>query len=92
MSSFFLALHTILPLFLIVFFGIVMIRLKVATIAWVDILNKYALRIGFPALIYYFLQILIRTIRAIAANRINHLILSRIMNRTETVINPNKFS
>ena len=52
MSSFFLALQTILPLFLIVFFGIVMIRLGAATVAWVDMLNKYALRIGFPALIF----------------------------------------
>lgn len=52
MSSFFLALHTILPLFLIILFGIVMIRLGAATVAWVDILNKYALRIGFPALIF----------------------------------------
>jgi len=52
MSSFFLALHTILPLFLIIFFGIVMIRLGAATVAWVDMLNKYALRIGFPALIF----------------------------------------
>ena len=52
MSSFLLALHTILPLFLIISFGIVMIRLKAATIAWVDILNKYALKIGFPALIF----------------------------------------
>lgn len=52
MSSFLLALHTILPLFLIIFFGIVMIRLGAATVAWVDMLNKYALRIGFPALIF----------------------------------------
>lgn len=44
LSSFFLALHTILPLFLIIFFGIVMIRLGAATPAWVDMLNKYALR------------------------------------------------
>ncbi|HWS00412.1 MAG TPA: AEC family transporter [Prolixibacteraceae bacterium] len=52
MSSFFLALHTILPLFLIIFFGIVMIRIGAATPAWVEILNKYALLIGFPALIF----------------------------------------
>ena len=52
MSSFFLALQTILPLFLIIFFGIVMIRLKAANADWVDMLNKYALRIGFPALIF----------------------------------------
>lgn len=52
MSSFFLALKTILPLFLIIFAGIVMIRLKAATVAWVDVLNKYALKIGFPALIF----------------------------------------
>ncbi len=52
MSLFFFSLHTILPLFLIIFFGIVMIRLGAATVAWVDMLNKYALRIGFPALIF----------------------------------------
>lgn len=52
MSSFFLALQTILPLFLIIFAGIVMIRLKAATVAWVDTLNRFALRIGFPALIF----------------------------------------
>jgi hypothetical protein len=52
MSSFFLALHTILPLFLIIFFGIIMIRIGAATPAWVEILNKYALLIGFPALIF----------------------------------------
>lgn len=52
MSAFLLALHTILPLFLIIFFGIVMIRLGAATVEWVDMLNKYALRIGFPALIF----------------------------------------
>lgn len=52
MSSFLLALKTILPLFLIIFAGIVMIRLKAASVAWVDILNKFALRIGFPALIF----------------------------------------
>jgi hypothetical protein len=52
MSSFFLALTTILPLFLVIFFGILMIRLGAASVAWVDILNKYALKIGFPALIF----------------------------------------
>ncbi len=52
MSAFILALHTILPLFLIILFGIVMVRMNAATLAWVDILNKYALRIGFPALIF----------------------------------------
>lgn len=52
MSSFFLALQTILPLFLIIFFGIIMIRIGAATPEWVEILNKYALRIGFPALIF----------------------------------------
>jgi len=52
MSSFFLALHTILPLFLVILFGILMIRVGAATEAWVEILNKYALRIGFPSLIF----------------------------------------
>jgi predicted permease len=52
MTSFFLALNTILPLFLIILFGIIMIRLRAATPEWVDMLNKYALKIGFPALIF----------------------------------------
>lgn len=52
MASFFLALKTILPLFLIIFAGIVMIRLRAATVSWVDTLNKFALKIGFPALIF----------------------------------------
>ena len=52
MTSFFLAFKTILPLFLIILAGVVMIKLKAATVEWADILNKYALKIGFPALIF----------------------------------------
>jgi predicted permease len=52
MASFILALKTILPLFLIIFAGIILFRLKAATVAWVEVLNKFALKIGFPALIF----------------------------------------
>ena len=52
MTSFLLAFKTILPLFLIILAGIAMIRLKAATIGWTDVLNNYALKIGFPALIF----------------------------------------
>ena len=52
MASFFLAFKTILPLFLIILAGVVMLKLKAATLEWSDVLNKYALKIGFPALIF----------------------------------------
>ena len=52
MSSFFLAANSILPLFLIIFLGFVMMRLEVVRPGWVDILNKYALWIGLPSLIF----------------------------------------
>ncbi|MCE1200008.1 MAG: AEC family transporter [Marinilabiliales bacterium] len=52
MASFVLAFQTILPLFLVILAGVVMIKLKGATPDWADVLNKYALKIGFPALIF----------------------------------------
>jgi predicted permease len=52
MSSFFLAANSILPLFLIILTGIVMVRIKAVHRGWVDILNKYALWIGLPSLIF----------------------------------------
>lgn len=51
MAHFFLALKTVLPLFLVILAGLVFSRTKAASIAWIDILNKYALWIGFPALV-----------------------------------------
>ncbi len=52
MSSFFLAANSILPLFLIILLGFVMMRTEVVRPGWVDILNKYALWIGLPSLIF----------------------------------------
>lgn len=52
MSSFFLAANSILPLFLIIIVGFVMMRTEVVRPGWVDILNKYALWIGLPSLIF----------------------------------------
>jgi predicted permease len=52
MSSFFLAANSILPLFLIILTGIGMVRIKAVHRGWVDILNKYALWIGLPSLIF----------------------------------------
>ena len=52
MSSFFLAVKSILPLFLIILTGIGMVRIKAVHRGWVDVLNKYALWIGLPSLIF----------------------------------------
>ena len=51
MAHFFLALKTVLPLFLVILAGLVFSRTKAASTTWIDILNKYALWIGFPALV-----------------------------------------
>ncbi len=51
MAHFFLALKTVLPLFLVILAGLVFSRTKAASTSWIDILNKYALWIGFPALV-----------------------------------------
>lgn len=52
MSSFFLAAKSILPLFLVILTGIGMIRIRAVHAGWVDVLNKYALWIGLPSLIF----------------------------------------
>jgi predicted permease len=51
MDSFLIALKTVLPLFFVIIAGIIFSRTKAASQTWVDILNKYALWIGFPALV-----------------------------------------
>lgn len=51
MDSFLISVKTVLPLFLVIFTGILFSRTKAASIHWIDILNKYALWIGFPALV-----------------------------------------
>lgn len=51
MESFFLALQSIGPLFLVIFVGMVVSRNKSVDNRWLEILNNYALWIGFPALI-----------------------------------------
>lgn len=52
MGPFFVAAQTILPLFLIILIGIGMVRIKAVHPGWVDVLNKYALWIGLPSLIF----------------------------------------
>lgn len=52
MESFFLALKTIAPLFLVILIGIAFSRHKSVNESWVKILNDYALMIGFPALTF----------------------------------------
>lgn len=52
MTSFFTALQSIGPLFLVIFAGIAVSRIsKSVDEKWIDVLNNYALWIGFPALI-----------------------------------------
>ena len=51
MAHFLTAVETVLPLFLVILAGAVFSRTKASSSQWIDILNKYALYIGFPALI-----------------------------------------
>lgn len=51
MDSFIIALKTVLPLFLVIFAGVLFSKTKTASENWVEVLNKYALWIGFPALV-----------------------------------------
>jgi predicted permease len=51
MTSFFSAFQSIGPLFLVIFVGMVVSRNKSVDNKWLEVLNNYALWIGFPALI-----------------------------------------
>jgi len=51
MGAAIVAFKAVAPLFLAIFAGIVFSRSKVVTHNWVDILNKYALKVGLPALV-----------------------------------------
>lgn len=51
MTAFFAALQSIGPLFLVIFAGIAVSRNKIVDEKWIEVLNNYALWIGFPALI-----------------------------------------
>ena len=51
METFIVALQTVLPLFLIIFTGLLFSQTRAANEKWVEVLNKYALWIGFPALV-----------------------------------------
>ncbi len=51
MHLFLVALKTVSPLFLVILAGTLFSKSKAAHGPWVDVLNKYALWIGFPALV-----------------------------------------
>lgn len=51
MGAFLTALNAVLPLFLVIFAGILFSRSKSAGSHWVDVLNQYALKAGLPALV-----------------------------------------
>jgi predicted permease len=51
MGTFLTAFETVLPLFLVIIAGALFSRTKASSDKWVEILNKYALWIGFPALV-----------------------------------------
>lgn len=51
MGTFLIAVKTVLPLFLIIIIGTLFSRTKACSPTWIDVLNKYALYIGFPALV-----------------------------------------
>lgn len=56
MDTFLIAFKTVLPLFLVIITGMLFSRAKVNPQNWIEVLNKYALWIGFPALIIYSLM------------------------------------
>uniref|UniRef100_UPI0032171C46 AEC family transporter n=1 Tax=uncultured Draconibacterium sp. TaxID=1573823 RepID=UPI0032171C46 len=51
MGTFLIAVKTVLPLFVVIGTGTLFSRTKASNQNWIDVLNKYALYIGFPALI-----------------------------------------
>lgn len=51
MGTFLIAVETVLPLFLVIAIGFIFSRTKAFTSQWIDVLNKYALYVGFPALV-----------------------------------------
>ncbi len=51
MGTLIVAIKTVLPLFLVILTGLAFSKSKAASPAWIEILNKYALYIGFPALV-----------------------------------------
>lgn len=51
MGSFITAIQSIIPLFLVIFAGMVVSRNKSVDAKWLEVMNNYALWIGFPALI-----------------------------------------
>jgi predicted permease len=51
METLLIAFKTVLPLFLVIFAGTLFSRTKACSPNWVEVLNKYALHIGFPALV-----------------------------------------
>lgn len=53
MDTFIVAFQTVLPLFLVIIIGMIFSRVKVNHDNWIEVLNKYALWIGFPALVIF---------------------------------------
>ncbi len=51
MDAFLIAFETVLPLFVVIFVGLLFSKTGAANVHWIDVLNKYALWIGFPALV-----------------------------------------
>lgn len=51
MGTAIIAFKAVAPLFLAIFAGMAFSRSKTVTESWIDILNKYALKIGLPALV-----------------------------------------
>jgi predicted permease len=53
MGTFLIAFNTVLPLFLIIIAGFLFSKTRAASVYWIDVLNKFALWIGFPALVIH---------------------------------------
>lgn len=56
MDTFLIAIKTVLPVFLIIFSGALFSRTKIDVQQWIEVFNRYALWIGFPALVIFSLM------------------------------------
>lgn len=45
-------MQTILPIFIIILLGAFFFRIKLAKYSWIDVLNEFVVKIGFPSLIF----------------------------------------
>ena len=74
MGALLTAFNAVLPLFLVIFAGIVFSRTKTAGEIWVSVLNNYALKVGLPALVIASLILVIASLILVITSQIQVII------------------